>query len=144
MCNSGNCNHYKSKLTGDTHCRGVRIVFNSTFTAGGVSAPIFVTVYGLTKDEMPNDTIITIKVPGLVAGGHQDLYSVAEGFVSFVRGNDGDSSSNRVSDCDIIDDSINQNTNTIPSNTMSDGLSKESRVASLYRRCVYYPFNKND
>ena len=66
-CNSGSRNHYKKKPTGNSHCRGVRIVINSTFTAGGLSAPIFISAFGMTKMEMPRDEIITIEVPGLIA-----------------------------------------------------------------------------
>ena len=149
MCNSANRNDYKRKLLGDAHCRGVRIVINSTFTAGGISAPIFVTVYGLTKNEMPNDDIITIIVPGLVAGGHQDLYSSGEGFLSFVRGNDGGTSSdNRRHNDEVVHQAENQtnrhsyDSTTVNSIQMDRGLSKESQVASLYRQCVYYPFIK--
>ena len=35
-------NNYKKCPTGDAHCRGVRIVINCTFAAGGLSSPLFV------------------------------------------------------------------------------------------------------
>ena len=41
------------------------MVINSTFTAGGIAAPIFVAVYGLSIDELPGDPIVVIDVPGL-------------------------------------------------------------------------------
>ena len=64
------------KQTGDSHCRGTRIVINSTFTAGGRSLLIFVVVYGLSKHKMPEDKIVvTLKVPGLTVGSDQDVYS---------------------------------------------------------------------
>lgn len=85
-CHSGCRNHYKKKPSRDAHCRGVRIVVNSTFTAGGIAAPIFFSVFGLTKEEMPGDKMITIKIPGLTCGSHQDLYSNGEEFINFVRG----------------------------------------------------------
>ena len=52
LYSSSSRNHYKTQSYGDAHCHGVRIVINSTFTAGGLSAPIFVTVYGLSNKEM--------------------------------------------------------------------------------------------
>ena len=86
MCNSGSRNVYKNKTSGDAHCRGVRIVINSSFTAGGLSAPIFVSVFGLTVDEMKGADIITVEVPGLTVGSHQDVYSSGIGFLTFVQG----------------------------------------------------------
>ena len=132
-CDSGKRNHYKKNPSGNAHCRGVRVVINSTFTAGGLSAPIFVAVYGLTREEMPNDDIITIAVPGLVAGSSQNLYSTGEGFITFVCGSE--SNSERV-------DTGQNNSNPISPTTDASKYSKESQVASLYRSTVYYPFIK--
>ena len=124
--NSSCRNDYKSVLTGDAHCRGLRIVINSSFTAAGLSAPIFVAVYGMTPEEMPLDEVILVQVPGLTVAGEQDLYSCGEGYVCFVRGNfDFDNP-----------ESSNADTNTSPLVTQS----KESRVAHLYRTKVYHPF----
>lgn len=81
-CDSGKQNHHKK--TGNSHCRGVCIVLNSTFTAGVISAPISVVVYGLTRAEMPHNDIITIDVPGLVAGSVQNPYSGGTGYIAFV------------------------------------------------------------
>ena len=115
------------------------MVINSTFTAGGVSAPIFVAIYGLSSTEMPGDSIITIEVPGLVAGSQSNLYSHGSGYVCFVRG--------IKEPCAVINED-----NDIPvTNDLSTGmdastnvmaLSKESLVAELYRKKVYYPFIK--
>lgn len=68
MAKSGYRNHYAKKISGDAHCRGVRIVLNNTFTAGGLSAPIFVIVYGLSREEMPGSEFVTIPVEGLAVG----------------------------------------------------------------------------
>ena len=87
MVSNGTRNNYKKKPSSDLHCRGVRIVINSTFTAGGLSAPIFVTVFGLSNDDMPCvEDILTVKVPGLAIGSHKDVYSNGVGFLNFVRG----------------------------------------------------------
>ena len=58
MSDSASRNHYKRKQTGDAHCHGCRIVINCTFTAGGLSSPLFVAVYGLSNEEMPGDEIV--------------------------------------------------------------------------------------
>ena len=144
-CDSGKRNHYKKNPTGDAHCRGVRIVINSTFTAGGLSAPIFVAVYGLTREEMPKDDIITIAVPGLVAGSNQNLYSSGDGYITFVCGIDSTKESTSIDEMDASANTTNNETNNNnsihsqqPSGTTK--LSKESQVASLYRKKVYYPF----
>ena len=123
MVSSGSRNHYKQKTCGDAHCRGVRIVINSTFTAGGLSAPIFVSVFGLTNEEMsgPED-IVTVEVPGLTVGSHQDVYSTGIGYLSFVRG----SGSTGNNDANNIDGEVQY--------------SKESKVAKIYREKVFYPF----
>ena len=69
-------NHYKKTPTGDAHCRGVRVVINCSFTAGGLSSLLFVVVYGIGKDEMfCDEDIVTVKVPGLTIGSNQDVYS---------------------------------------------------------------------
>ena len=81
---SGSRNNYSTTPNGDAHCRGVRIVLNSTFTAGGLSAPIFVVVYGLGVDELPYDDIVTVKVKGLVAASSRNVLTPGDGYVSFV------------------------------------------------------------
>ena len=56
---SGYRKHYKKNPTGDTHCMGVQIVLNSTFARDGLTTPLFVTIYCLTKEEIPKDDSIT-------------------------------------------------------------------------------------
>lgn len=135
MSSSGCRNHYKQRTSGDSHCRGVRIVINSTFTAGGLSAPIFVTVFGLSNEEMSGSSIITVEVPGLTVGSHQDVYSAGVGFLTFVRGsgsyNDAPSAE---LNCEMNENETNQQNISIPT------ISKESKIAQLYRKKVYYPF----
>ena len=125
--NSGSRNHYKKKPSGDSHCCSVRIVLNCTFTAGGLSSPLFVVVYGMSADEMPNEEIVTVEVPGLTVGGDLDVYSEGKGFITFVCGRE---ESDDVEDC----------SDTNVSNQEDDTPSKEARIASLYRRLVYHPF----
>ena len=124
MVSSGTRNHYKQKTSGDAHCRGVRIVINSTFTAGGLSAPIFVSVFGLSNEELlGTEDIITVEVPGLTVGSHQDVYSSGVGFLSFVRGS-----------------GSYDNANDNDTNNEVQKYSKESKIAQLYREKVFYPF----
>ena len=126
ISNSGSRNNYKKKLTGDAHCRGTRIVINSTFTAGGLLSPIFVVVYGCSEEEMPNDDILTIKVPGLTVGSDQDVYSNGMGFLTFVKGKHSKD--------------LNDDNNNVDAEEEVNMESKEARIAALYRSLVYYPF----
>ena len=135
MSSSASRNVYKNKASGDAHCRGVRIVINSTFTAGGLSAPIFVSVFGLSNEEMPGSDIITIEVPGLAVGSHQDVYSSGVGFLTFVRGS---GSYGHQNDSDVNDELNCRNEEV--DNVEERIFSKESIVAQLYREMVYYPF----
>ena len=133
--NSGRRNNYNTEPSGDAHCRGVRIVLNSTITAGGMSAPLFIVVYGLGSDEMPHDDIITCRVKGLVPAANRNVLSQGHGFITFVRGkyDKGDESQNSAQN---NDDEENENTQIPPLTPHS----KEYRVASIYRKEVYRPF----
>ena len=73
-------------MAGDKHVRGIRIVLNNTFTAGGTCAPVFACIYGLSNTEMPRDEIVVKRVKGLVAAS-VSTGNMSEGFVVFVRGN---------------------------------------------------------
>ena len=86
MISSGYRNNYAKKISGDAHCRGVRTVLNNTFAAGGLSAPVFVTVYGMSREEMPGSEFVTIPVEELAVGSHQDLCSKGVEYITFVRG----------------------------------------------------------
>ena len=116
------------------------MVVNSTFTAGGLSAPIFVCVYGMTYDEMPADAMICLEIPGLYSGSHQNTYSNSVGFLVFVRGNDSRSDTQVNTVDDTIDlEGVNQEY------VLHDDevrYSKESIVAQMYRCKVYHPFVK--
>ena len=84
---SGARNNYKTEMTGDSHCRGLRIILNTTFTAGGLSSPIFVVINGLSLEEMPYNEIVTVPVYGLIPGSDRDIYnSTKKGYITFVRG----------------------------------------------------------
>ena len=125
---------YSTKLSGDAHCRGLRITINNTFTAGGRCAPPFVCVYGLTSEEMPGDEIIIVPIKGLVASSNQNG-STKEGYILFIRGNyepkiNSDNTDEGLEENDK--DSKDENTFRMPS--------KESRVAQIYREMVYYNF----
>ena len=126
-CNSGSQNHYKQTPTGDAHCRGVRIVINCTFTAGGLSSPLFVVVYGLTNEELPNEEMITLEIPGLTVGANQDVYSSGKGYLTFVKGKH-------------PQDLPHSNQGEDDTNEETETESKEARIAALYRKLVYHPF----
>lgn len=104
------------------------MVINCSFTAGGLASPLFVVVYGLTKEEvLSEDDIITMKVPSLIIGSHQDVYSAGHGYLTFVRCKHEDD----LEEDEEIQDNPQQQTTYE---------SKEARIASKYRRLIYHPF----
>ena len=138
VSSSSSRNHYKHKASGDAHCRGVRIVINSTFTAGGLSAPIFVSVFGLSQEEMPSSDIVTIPVPGLTVGSHQDIYSSGVGYLTFVKGS-GAYKGHDSEESNGNDSRVNDN-DDVERIRIQPTISKESKIAQLYREMVFYPF----
>ena len=130
--------NYSTSLSGDAHCRGLRITLNNTFTAGGRVAPAFVCVYGLSANEMPGDEIVLLPIDGLVCGSDQ-TGSTEKGYICFIRGkydpNANEGNENIVS----VDEDANEN-ESIETSEDTQPASKESRVAQLYRDTVYYPF----
>ena len=123
---SANRNNYTTTNANDSHLRGVRIVLNTTFTAGGLTAPVFVTVYGMTSNEMPQDEIVTVPVKELFVEGDRNVFCEEEGFITFVRGN------HEEDKVEVDTDSTEEDDKTY--------YSKESRVARLHHELVYYPF----
>ena len=117
--------NYTTGRCGDLHLRGIRVVLNNTFTAGGRSAPIFACIYGLSNIEMPGNEIVITKVKGLVPASDING-SVEEGFILFIRGKYSPEDSN---DKDTSTTTMSQE--SIPC--------KEARVAKIYREMVYYP-----
>ena len=131
---SGSRNHYSTTPNGDAHCRGVRIVLNTTFTAGGLSAPIFVVVYGMGLDELPYDDMVTVRIKGLVAASDRNVLSQGDGFITSVRGNY-ETTNNTTND-----ESNNNNERDDTEASSTETHSKEARIAKLYRSQVYHPF----
>ena len=84
---SGKCNDYSTKACVDAHCQGIRIVLDTTFTAGGLYAPIFVVIYGLTPEEMMYNDMVCVPIPGFTVGSERNLYATREGYIVLVRGN---------------------------------------------------------
>ena len=139
--NSGRRNDYNTVPSGDTHCCGVRIVMNTTITAGGLSPPLFIVIYGLGSDEMPNDDIVSCRVKGLVPSANRNVLTQGHGYITFVRGkydtggNDGIPNSR-----DDLDANDNNNTADDNHTELSECKSKEYCVASIYQSQVYRPF----
>ena len=86
VSDSSSRNNYTNRENGDTHCRGIHIVINFTFSAGGIAAPLFVTIYGLTADEILADDMVCVECPGLFMGSNQGVYSYGKGYVVFLLG----------------------------------------------------------
>ena len=110
---------------------------NTTFTAGGLTSPIFVVVYGLGSDEMPFEDIITVPLQGLTVAGDRNIYSVGTGYITFVCGkyNSTDIPSEDNQDSPT-DDRPTEDTFAV--NTISE--SSEAKIAQLYCQLIYHPF----
>ena len=134
VLDSSKRDNYSTTMSGDAHCRGLRITLNNTFTAGGRVAPAFVCVYGLTPDEMPGDEIILVPIEGLVIGSDQNG-SMDKGYICFIRGKyDGKNKTQEE------EDTVSQENDNEEEVCSEIPASKEARVAQLYRETVYYPF----
>ena len=133
--------NYHTKQQGDAHCRGLRIVLNNTFTGGGQTAPLFVTVYGLSKEELPGDDMVTVPIMGLNAGSSQNSCD-EEGYICFVRGRNEKKDNNEKDNLTIVDQEEQEHQKAIDESfsNFTPVPSKEARVAELYRCLVYHPF----
>ena len=49
--------------------KGMRVNLTFTFSGAGTSAPLFITVTGMTEKELPEDTSLLVEVKGLCIGG---------------------------------------------------------------------------
>ena len=131
---SGKRDVYTTDMAGDKHHRGIRITLNNTFTAGGTCAPVFACVYGLSATEMPKDDIVVKKVKGLVAASVSTA-NMSEGYVVFVRG--------KYETLEQIQEKEKEQererTEPVTGIPIPKRLSKEARVAKLYKELVYYP-----
>ena len=120
-------------MSGDKHHRGVRMTLNNTFTADGRCAPVFACIYGLSAEEMPGNDIVVLPIKGLVAASEQNG-SEQNGYVVFIRG--------KFHTVEEVEEQNNFNMN-LPDDLLTPPpkkMSKEARVAKLYRELVYYPF----
>ena len=89
--------------------KGMRVKLTYTFTAVGSQAPVFVTISGLTAEQLPIATctsgILCLSIKGLcVAGGGMTVGNAVKGYVVFIRNDDdGDKDKKRVRFyCDLI------------------------------------------
>jgi hypothetical protein len=76
------------------HCNGLRVKITYTFNGAGASAPVFVSVNGLTEHELPKEAVpsglLALKINGLCVGGTGiNLGEMPAGWLVFIR-NDND------------------------------------------------------
>ena len=84
MAKSGSRSRYTQEDT--KHMCGLRVKLTHTFSAAGVTAPIFISVLGLTTREMPNHQCISINIKGLCIGGDGvNVGCEQQGTVIFMR-----------------------------------------------------------
>lgn len=89
-------------MQGDTLClKGRRVRITTTIAANGMTAPIFVTVYGMNERDLPKreypDGVHVEKFDGLCMGGGQDVHTQGHGYVCFVRGGEKNDSNSDIS-----------------------------------------------
>ena len=60
-----------------------------TFNAFGNATPLYATIYGLSKEDLPTEScpsgILTISLPGFCYGGCQDVSNSSIGYLVFIR-----------------------------------------------------------
>jgi hypothetical protein len=99
-----------------TYLNGLRIKYTFSFSATGQSAPIFITVGGLTKSELSPEKcpsgVLLMKIPGLAVGAAIDPHNTQIGFLCFCRSDEDDDS----------------------------GISVEQRRQEIYLEHAYFPF----
>ena len=80
---------------GGVNTRGLRVRLTFTFTTGGLAVPLYVSVGGLTKEELSPELcpsgVLAIKVPGLCKG-ENNVNNTGIGMLIFLRGNKKDPS----------------------------------------------------
>jgi len=68
----------------------IRVKLTYTFSAAGTTAPIFISILGLTERELPQDSYISLKIKGLcVDGGGVTVRSSQEAMILLMRGDVG-------------------------------------------------------
>ena len=133
-----NVKNYTTQDHGDAHCRVLCIVLNMTFTAGGLSAPIFTVIYGLIQQEMPYNDIVKIPIKGLLVGPERNVYTSKEGYLVFVRGKY-DMKDNEIDDREeendenYDDEDYNANVND---NDNGNDITNQSKEAFVLPKCI--------
>ena len=74
---------------GTDHINGMIIRMNQTFNAMGATAPIYLTIHGLTLRELPPEScpsgVLIVPVNGLCISSEQDVRYNDVGYIAFVR-----------------------------------------------------------
>jgi hypothetical protein len=75
------------------NCYGLRVKITYTFNGAATSAPVFVSVCGLTKHELPKEAIpaglLALKINGLCVGGTGiNLGEMPAGWLVFIQNDD--------------------------------------------------------
>ena len=120
---------YHTSTTNDLHKAGCRVSLTHTHSTKNHVATIFATITGLSAAEMPGpNDIETIAIEGLSPGSDSNPEITTLGYINCVRGK-----SRNDDDCNDIDGDEQES-------DLHNGLSKDARIAKLYRELVYRPF----
>ena len=86
---SGVRSSYTKDTSSTDSLRGIRIRHTVSFNGVGNTAPLYITIYGLTKEELPVATctsgVFPILLEGLCYGSNQDCSNRSIGHVVFLR-----------------------------------------------------------
>ena len=80
---------YSNDIGGTDHLNGLRVKLTVTINALGLMAAPFISVTGISREELPLDVcssgLYIIHIPGLCAGSSVDPRHDAPGYIAFVR-----------------------------------------------------------
>jgi hypothetical protein len=81
--------YYANDVGGTDNLNGTRVRLTYTMNAMGMTAAPFITIYGLNERELSKDVYpdghLIVAVPGLCAGGSQDVRIREVGYLCFIR-----------------------------------------------------------
>ena len=81
---SGTRSAYAKDNSSTDSLRGIRIRHSISFNACGNTTPFYITVYGLSEEELPSsicpDGVLPVLLPGLCYGSSQDCSNSSIGY----------------------------------------------------------------
>ena len=93
---TGTHSAYTQNSSSTDHLRGIRIRHTVTFNGVGNATPFYITIYGLSEEELPSSVCPTgvwpVSIPGFCYGGNLNCASTTLGHIVFIRSTNKDHS----------------------------------------------------